>query len=291
MPEDPTRENRRIALKLRDYADLLEAQGEDGFRVRAYRRAADEAETLDVPLREVFEHGGLAALIALPGIGRGIAAGIAEMLQTGRWSQLDRLRQGAMPETLFRSLPGVGEVLAAKFAEALGAHSLEDLETALHDPGVRLDGLGPRRRAAILAALSERLQAMRRGRDRQAPGAEPPVSLLLDADALYREKAAAGQLRRIRPRRFNPRGEAWLPVMHLRRGDWHLTALFSNTARAHELGRTRDWVALFFHEGDGPEMQRTVVTETRGPLAGKRVVRGREADCATHYGERAAAAT
>ncbi len=55
-------------------------------------------------------------------------------------------------------------------------------------------------------------------------------------------------------------------------------ALFSNTARAHELGRTGDWVVLFY-ERNGDSGQCTVVTETRGPLAGRRVVRGRESEC------------
>jgi hypothetical protein len=62
-----------------------------------------------------------------------------------------------------------------------------------------------------------------------------------------------------------------------------LTALFSNTALAHELGRTRNWVVIYFGREGGPEHQRTVVTETRGPLEGWRVVRGREAACREHY--------
>ena len=88
-----------------------------------------------------------------------------------------------------------------------------------------------------------------------------------------------GDLPNIAPRRFNPSGEAVLPILHTERGDWHCTALFSNTARAHELGRTRDWVVIYFHHDSGPEGQRTVVTETRGPHAGHRTVRGREAEC------------
>jgi hypothetical protein len=55
--------------------------------------------------------------------------------------------------------------------------------------------------------------------------------------------------------------------------------LFSNTARAHDLAKTADWVVLYFHSDHGPEGQRTVVTETSGPLQGHRVVRGREAEC------------
>lgn len=111
----------------------------------------------------------------------------------------------------------------------------------------------------------------------------PPVALLLDADALYRARAAAGELRRIAPKRFNPTGEAWLPIMHARRGDWHLTVLYSNTAQAHDLGRTRDWVVIYFHKADEPEGRCTVVTERQGPLAGKRVVRGREDECRRHH--------
>ena len=67
------------------------------------------------------------------------------------------------------------------------------------------------------------------------------------------------------------------------RDAWHFTVLFSNTARAHELGRVLDWVVVYFHSKDEPEGQSTVVTETRGQLAGKRVVRGREAECRGYY--------
>lgn len=84
---------------------------------------------------------------------------------------------------------------------------------------------------------------------------------------------------KIAPRRFNPSGEAWLPILHTERGDWGFTALFSNTALAHALRRVRDWVVIYFHEDSGPEGQRTVGTETRRPLAGQRVVRGRETEC------------
>jgi hypothetical protein len=116
---------------------------------------------------------------------------------------------------------------------------------------------------------------------------EPSIEVLLDVDREYREKAAAGRLVTIAPRRFNPTGEAWLPVLHTERGDWHFTALFSNTARAHELKRTRDWVVLYFHADTQAEVQRTVVTETQGALTGRRVIRGREAECRAYYGVRA----
>jgi DNA polymerase (family 10) len=71
--------------------------------------------------------------------------------------------------------------------------------------------------------------------------------------------------------------------MHAQKDGWAFTAFFSNTARAHQLGRTRDWVVIYFHADDQEEGQRTVVTETRGPMAGRRVVRGREAECRTGF--------
>ncbi|HSQ57986.1 MAG TPA: hypothetical protein VLM40_19840 [Gemmata sp.] len=59
-------------------------------------------------------------------------------------------------------------------------------------------------------------------------------------------------------------------------------ALYSNTAAAHQAGKTHDWVVVYF-EKEGATGQCTVVKETRGPLAGRRVVRGREDASAGHY--------
>jgi putative hydrolase len=75
------------------------------------------------------------------------------------------------------------------------------------------------------------------------------VAEILDVDRQYREEAVRDSLPKIAPRRFNPSHEAWLPVLHTVRGDRHYTALFSNTAHAHERGRTHDWLVLYF---DGP---------------------------------------
>lgn len=276
--------NARIALRLRRFADLLEQQGDDGYRIRAYRTAAAEIDALEEPLAVHLRRGGVEGLVKLKGIGKGIAAAIVEMLTTGAWRQLDRLEGELTPENLFSTIPGVGPVLAQRLADTLDGDTLEQLETALRLGDVDVPGIGPRRRAAILATLEQRLARLPRMRTRaQEESEDPPVSLLLDADALYRKKAAAGELRRIAPRRFNPDGEAWLPILHARREEWHLTVLYSNTARAHELGRTKDWVVIFFHLEGTPERQCTVVTETRGDLVGRRVVRGREEECRSYY--------
>jgi hypothetical protein len=268
--------NSRAARILRECGQLLEQQGANPFRANAYTRAAAVLESLPLDVGRILRKEGRDGLMRLPGIGRGLAAAIDEIDRTGRLSQLDRLRGESRPETLFQTVPGVGPALARVLHEELDVDSLEALEVAAHDG--RLDavpGIGPRRATAIRAGLAAML-----GRGpRRHPGHAPEVALLLEVDRDYRKLARAGKLPKIAPRRFNPEKRAWLPVMHTERDGWHFTVLFSNTARAHQLGRTEDWVVIYFYDGEHEEGQQTVVTETQGRLKGQRVVRGREAEC------------
>ena len=279
--------NAWVAAQLEQMATLLDAQGANPYRAGAYRRAAGTVAELKQDLRGVFEREGSAGLDALPAIGSSIASAIAEMLVSGRWNRLERLCGEAEPEALFRTVPGVGPRLARRLHEALGVHSLEALEVAAFDGRLaRVPRLGERRAAAIRAALSQLLN--RRRAPRRTPVAtlgsiEPPVDWVLDVDREYRAAAAADKLPKIAPRRFNPEAKAWLPVLHTTRGDWHFTALYSNTARAHELGHVRDWVVVYVEDGNHDEHQYTVVTPAGGPLAGRRTVRGREAECSAWY--------
>ena len=285
-------ENQQIADKLREAAALLHAQGANPFRVSAYRKAADTVAQLTRGLRETFDSEGVKGLDALPNIGAGIASAIAEMLITTRWGQLERLRGTTEPERLFQAVPGMGPELAKRIHNTLHIDTLEGLETAANDGRLEgVPGVGPRRAAAWRAALDRMLGRVRVRRVR-APedlSREPGVEVLLDVDREYRRKAQAGQLRTIAPRRFNPGKDSWLPVLHARRGEWHFSVLYSNTALAHKLKRVHDWVVIYFYDSDHVERQRTVVTETRGSLAGRRVVRGREEECRGLYAEGAAA--
>jgi DNA polymerase (family X) len=278
--------NSRCADRLREAADLLEAQGANPFRVSAYRKAASTVLGLDEDIADIIERDGLPGLEALPGIGRGIASALLEMVRTGRWTQLERLRGNSDPVQLLTAVPGLGHRLAERIHEELHVDTLEALELAAHDG--RLDsvpGVGPRRAAAIRASLQSMLS---RSRPKFVAGARPSsrgpsVETLLTVDAEYRRDAEAGRLPTIAPRRFNPTGEAWLPVLHTFRDGWHFTALYSNTAQAHQLNRTHDWVVLYFYDDEHAEGQHTVVTETHGPLTGRRVVRGRERECRELY--------
>ena len=281
--------NARYADRLREAADLLEAQGANPFRVSAYRNAAATVRDLPEDLETLVQREGVEGLDALPGVGRGIASALLEMVRTGRWMQLERLRGSSDPVQLFTAVPGLGHRLAERIHDELHVDTLEGLEIAAHDGRLEtVPGVGPRRAAAIRSSLQSMLARTRPragGVATRGPAATqgPPVAVILDVDQEYRSKAEAGSLPTIAPKRFNPSGEAWLPVLHTTRGDWHFTALFSNTAQAHQLNRTRDWVVLYFYDDQHTEGQHTVVTETHGPLAGRRVVRGREAECRQHY--------
>lgn len=274
-------ENATIASLLREVAELLEAQGANRFRVRAWRNGAATIEALERPARSLLAEQGLEALDQLPDIGPALARAIREIIETGRLATLERLRGGVDPEALLATVPGIGPALARRVHDALGVETLEELEAAAHDGRLAsVGGFGRKRTAGIVDALAERLR--RRKRELMPATDQPAVAELLDVDREYRDGAASRSLPTIAPRRFNPEHERWLPVLHTSRGGRHYTALFSNTATAHRLGRTHDWVVLYY---DGPtgEHQVTVVTAPKGPMAKRRVVRGREQECIAHY--------
>jgi putative hydrolase len=265
--------NTEIAGRLEEVARILEDQGANPFRVRAYDRAAETLRRLPRSVADIYDEGGLPALEELPGIGETLARSVRDLVTTGRLPMLERLRGHQDPVTLLATVPGIGRPTAERLHEDLGLESLQDLELAAHDGRLAtLAGFGTKRLAGVRDSLAHRLGRLRRS---GTEGAEaPPVEELLSVDEEYRKEAAAGRLKTIAPRRFNPGGGAWLPVLHTMRGERHYTAMFSNTPRAHRLGTTRDWVVIYW-DGEG-EGQATVITLRHGPLAGRRIVRGRE---------------
>ncbi len=273
--------NDAVATKLEEVAALLHDQGANPFRVRAYRRGADAVRRLPEPVSRVLDAEGLEGLERLPDIGDTLARTIRDIVRFGYSPMLARLRGDVDPARLLASVPGIGRKLAHRLHDELGLETLEGLEAAAYDGRLEsLAGFGPKRLAGVRAVLAQRLGRVRA----PASGAETPsVAELLDVDREYREGAGADLLPRIAPKRFNPAGRRWLPILHTSRGDHHFTALFSNTERAHRLGMTGDWVVIYGDRGrtDG---QWTIVTAQGGPLRGRRVVRGREDECARYYG-------
>ena len=276
MPDQGPASNHEIAEVLERVASLLEAQQANPFRVRAYRNASQTVAYAKVPVASLVHEP--VAMMALPGIGQHICSAIREYVATGHLHMLERLEGKISPEDLFKTVPGIGEILARTIHDKLHIETLEDLELAAHDGRLEaVPGFSERRILGIRNSLQSILTNSTRARARRvdavdAPIPMPPHKLLLEIDAEYRMRAAGNQLQKIAPRRFNPLGKPWLPIMHTEREGWHFTVIYSNSARAHRLGKTHDWV-LIFYEIDGHEDHCTVVTEHVGPNKGQRVVR------------------
>ncbi len=282
----PPPTNQQLADTLEEVAALLEVQGANPFRVRAYRGAANTVRGLKGPVHRIVKAEGVDGLMQLPGIGRSLAHTIEHLVRSRRLPLLERLRGDNAAERIFTSVPDIGPELARRIHEQLGIETLAELETAANDGRLaKVPGMGRKRIRAVRESLAGRF-ARRRSAGRVIQQSEPadevPVAELLDIDAEYRRLAAQRKLPRIAPRRFNPTGEAWLPILHTERGHRHYTALYSNTARAHEFGTTHDWVVIY-RDDDHDHGRWTVITANYGRLRGRRIVRGREDDCAAHY--------
>lgn len=286
-------QNQDIAGRLREVAQLLEEQGANRFRVRAYRAAAETIERLAIPAAEIAQQQGTDGLRSLPGIGVSLARSIHTLVVTGRLPMLDRLRGHMDPVSLLASIPGIGPALATRLHDELHIDTLEQLEMAAHDGRLAdIEGVGPKKLQGIIDSLTARLGRVRKRPQATEPHTtrEPSVDELLDVDREYREAVQSGRLQRIAPHRFNPKNEAWLSILHTQRGARHYTALFSNSALAHRFKKTRDWVILY-HDDDHGERQCTVITGHQTPFSGKRIVRGREEDCTGYCQSREAMMT
>ncbi|MBS0579262.1 MAG: DNA-binding protein [Proteobacteria bacterium] len=274
--------NAEIADRLEEVAQILAGQNANSYRLAAYRSAAHTLRTWPEPVNELVRQHGLSGLMRLPGIGERLASAIYQLVTSGRLPMLDRLRGDADPVGMLASVPGIGTKTAQRIHERLGIDTLEELECAAHDGRLERLGVGAKRLAGVRDTLAGRLGRAGRRAPSELPSS-PDIAELLDIDREYRAAAARGLLPRIAPRRFNPRHEAWLPVLHTGRAGREYTALFSNTARAHELARTGDWVVLYYDGSVGSDRQCTVITAQRGPLRGQRIVRGREDECLEYY--------
>ena len=123
-------DNRTIAQLLYETADLLEISAADPFRIRSYRRAAEAVESSTVQLGEIADDP--KKLLAIPGIGKGMAANIRDMQTTGTLPLREELLQKYRPSMLdLLKLPGMGPKSVALMWEALQVASIEELEAAI----------------------------------------------------------------------------------------------------------------------------------------------------------------
>jgi len=272
------RSNTEIANLLAAVAQLLEDQAARDTRVREWRDAADAIRTLHRPVAEILREEGVEALDHIGGISHTLADEICEIVETGRLALYERLRGDTDSVARIAAVPGMGRKLAHRVHVTLGIESISELGRAAADGRLRkVTGFGPKRAAAIREVL-----AARRRRRRASTAIEPtPIGELLDVDREYRDRVAAHDLPFIALRRALAEAGG-IPVLHTMRGNRQYTAMYSHTSIATRLGRGNDWVVIYYDDPDG-EHQYTIVTAQRGPLAGRRIVRGREAQCVLHY--------
>jgi hypothetical protein len=262
--------NQEVAHRLLAYAKELEHRDANLFRVRAYRQSAAAVAAYPQPVEVILATQGRRGLAAIKGVGAHISYTLEGLLRTGELHTLRGDNGVVTLDHILLSVPGVGTELARRLREDLHINTLEELDVAARDGRLQAVGVGPKRLRGIQDVLAVRLGRV--PRSRPVVG-EPDVETLLEIDAEFRNligRRGHGTEKPPGPRRKR--------MLVMQRGGWNFRAVFANTALAHRLGATRDWVVIDFAK-DRHAGQRTVVTESRGADNGRRVVRGREDEC------------
>ena len=189
--------NAEIKDLFNEIADILEIQGENPFRVRAYRRGAQAVEGLSEEISAIAERG---ALLEIPGIGKDLAAKIQEYLGSGRVEYLEGLRREIPAGVIeLMRIHGVGPKTAKLLYEQVGVDSVEKLEAlALAH---KLDGL-PGIKAKTEENILKGIQVWKSGRERMPLGSAlvlaEGVLQALQSLSEVKQVAVAGSLRRMK---------------------------------------------------------------------------------------------
>ena len=147
-------DNLAIARIFSEIADLLEIKNENPFKIRAYRNASETIAHLGTPIVHLTAE----ERRGIPGIGKDLAAKIADLVETGTTPYHRELLEEFPPTILdLLRLQGVGPKTVALLYRGLGIRTLDDLEAAARDGRIRsLKGMGAKKETLILKALEER---------------------------------------------------------------------------------------------------------------------------------------
>lgn len=147
--------NEEIARRFNRMASLMEVRGEDAFRLRSYRMAAEAIGTWPIEMKTIAAEQGLTGLLELPGVGKALAGKIVELLEKGTFDAWERLT-AETPETVLDllELPGIGPKTAATFHQKFKIASLDDLRKFAESGGLEMmDGIGPKTAERIKRSL------------------------------------------------------------------------------------------------------------------------------------------
>ncbi len=189
--------NSEIADAFREMADLLEIEGANQFRVRAYRNAARTIEELPTNVRDMVEDG--KDLTDLSGIGKELAEKIKTMVETGELPQLKKLEDRTPAELAkMLTIEGLGPKRVQAIHDHLGIETLTDLKAAAERGEIAdVPGLGKKTQDVILKALENVERGDARTRiDLAEQVVAPLVKYLADGEHVERVEVAGSYRRR-----------------------------------------------------------------------------------------------
>ncbi len=178
--------NQKIAGIFNEMADLLEIRGENVFRIRAYRRAAQNIDGLPRDVAQMTED----EVLAIPGIGKDLAGKIRHYIDSGEMETYDELRK-EVPEglTVLLSVPGLGPKTAKLLHDKLQIKDIDDLQRlALEHRLSGLPGIKEKTEENILKGI----ETLKRGKERLPIGRVLPTAQ--DILSQLRKKASVGKL-------------------------------------------------------------------------------------------------
>ncbi|HZE68084.1 MAG TPA: helix-hairpin-helix domain-containing protein [Pyrinomonadaceae bacterium] len=149
--------NEEIARRFYQLSALMEIRGDDPFRLRSYRNAAEAIEVWPTPLKEIAAQEGIQGLQEIPGVGKAIAGKVIELLDHGTFDAWERIT-AETPATVLDLLeiPGIGPKTAALLHQRFKVSSLEDLKKFTAGGGLNMvDGVGAKTADRIKEYLGE----------------------------------------------------------------------------------------------------------------------------------------
>ena len=151
-------DNEAIARRFYKLAALMEIRGDDPFRLRSYRNAAEAIEVWPTPLKRIAEKDGVAGLQTIPGVGKAIAGKVIELLEKGTFDAWERIT-AETPATVLdlMEISGIGPKTAALLHQKFKISSLDDLKTFVAGGGLEMvDGIGSKTAEKIKSELGYR---------------------------------------------------------------------------------------------------------------------------------------
>jgi DNA polymerase (family 10) len=147
--------NEEIARSFNRMGSLMEVRGEDSFRVRSYRMAAEAIETWPIEMKLIVAEEGLAGLLSIPGVGKALAGKIFELVEKGTFEAWEKLTVETPASVLdLLELPGVGPKTAATLHQKFKIASLDELRKFAAGGGLEMvDGIGPKSADRIKRSL------------------------------------------------------------------------------------------------------------------------------------------